>query len=222
MNCYKISTSEIHRIAVGKIDLKIFLLLIILGVGLVVQLYDAERDCDSAYNKGYEDATVKEFYLKRNLKITLIQFVFSLMVSLWLKYSQIQGPVILICICVIPIYIIALKTGYKGYIDNLFDFVEAFSFSSILATGVLGMIGWTVVLLGFIYIADIFNNKQERFSLWVNLLAVTEFAIMFIIDKIFNITSLSLYSIIIFILLPHTVLKAINEIMSHVMVNKYT
>ncbi len=78
-----------------------------------------------------------------------------------------------------------------------------------------------MVFLGFIYIADIFNGKRERFSLWVNLLAVTEFAIMFIIDKVFDIRFLSLYSIMIFILLPHTVFKAINEIMSYVMVNKY-
>lgn len=192
-----------------------------LGIGLVVHLYDAERDRDSAYDYGYEDATVKEIYLKRNLKITLIQIVISLVISVWLKYYQINGLVLLICIAAIPIYIFILKVGDKGYTDNLFDFVEALSFSSVLVTGILGMISWLLGLFGLIYIANFFNGEREKFSLWVNLLAVTEFAFMFIIDKVLNITSLSLYCIIIFTLLPHTLLKAINEIMSYIMVNKY-
>ncbi|WFR59891.1 hypothetical protein QA584_12660 [Anaerocolumna sp. AGMB13025] len=106
----------------------------ILGIGLIIQLYDAERDWNSAYNIGYENITAKEFYFKRNLKITFIQIVFSLVISLWLKYYRVNEIIVLTCVVGVPFYIIAMKAGFKGYTDNIFDFVEAFSFSTVIVT----------------------------------------------------------------------------------------
>ncbi len=201
---------------------KIGLLFAILGIGLIIQFYDAERDWNGAFDIGYENITTKEFYFKRNLKITFIQIVFSLVISLWLKYYRVNEMIILTCVVGVPFYIIAMKAGFKGYTDNIFDFVEAFSFSTVIVTSIAGMIGWLVILLSLIYIAIRFNDKYEKFNFWVNLFAVFEFGIMFLIDKAFNITSLSLYYIIIFILLPHTIIKALNVVVSYFLINRYS
>lgn len=184
-------------------------------LNLLMQLYDAYQNQVIQADKNIFKSIQYYFYV--NVKNTFIQII----VSLFIIFYNIEDFItifLLICLAVIT-YLLHKKTEDIGYTDNLFDIVEVFSFSTVLVRTKLGLLICVLFLFGFIVIANLLSN-QYKSDMFINVLSLIEFAGMFLIDYYWHLSK-SFYLSILFILIPYSLLKLLNELMLLIR-NKYS